>query len=63
MFDLGKTSVRGYEWELSFLEPLGLRTDIPIFITETGWKRKARLSDAEIADQFAAAFSQVWTIP
>jgi hypothetical protein len=33
----GKTSVRGYKWEVNHLKQYGLSPDIPIFITETGW--------------------------
>jgi hypothetical protein len=33
----GRGSLRSYEWELQFLESLGLSKKLPIFITETGW--------------------------
>jgi len=35
--DTGRTSIRGYEWELNLLKQLGLTKELPVFITETGW--------------------------
>ncbi len=35
--DGGKTSVRGYQWELNYLASLGVKKDLTVFITETGW--------------------------
>ena len=36
--DTGRTSIRGYQWELSVLKRyFGLKKDLPVFITETGW--------------------------
>lgn len=53
----GRTSIRGYEWELSLLSELGLDRDIPVFITETGWARD-RLTPATVADYFRQAYAQ-----
>jgi len=33
----GKGSIRSYLWETSFTQKYGLRSRVPIFITETGW--------------------------
>jgi hypothetical protein len=33
----GKTSLRGYRWEVNYLTKYGLKPDSPVFITETGW--------------------------
>ena len=33
----GKASIKGYQWEISFLKELGLNKDLPVYITETGW--------------------------
>ena len=33
----GRTSLRGYEWELFILKTLGIEKNLPVFITETGW--------------------------
>jgi len=38
--DYGKTSIRGYLWENNYLKSLGLKKDLPVFITETGWPHK-----------------------
>lgn len=41
--DTGKTSIHGYDWELNFLQSqLGLKKNLPIFITETGWPTGAK---------------------
>jgi hypothetical protein len=34
---VGKTSLRGYRWEVNYLAKYGLKPDSPVFITETGW--------------------------
>ncbi len=33
----GRGSMRTFQWELEFLRSLGLKKDLPVFITETGW--------------------------
>lgn len=39
-WDTGKTSVKGYEWELSVLKnDFKVRKELPVFITETGWPK------------------------
>ena len=38
--DRGKTSIRGYQWELAYLRRLGLKKKLPVFITETGWPHR-----------------------
>lgn len=38
--DTGQHSIRGYQWELSFLKSLGINKDYPVFITETGWPHR-----------------------
>jgi len=37
-YDTGRKSIRGYQWELQMLKTLGVEKDLPVFITETGWK-------------------------
>ena len=69
--DTGRTSIRGYQWELLILKNrLGLKKDLPIFITETGWPHKERSNlksqiskfyDSQITAQFIeAAYKDVW---
>lgn len=36
-WDEGKTSIRGYYWELNYLKQLGVKKELQVFITETGW--------------------------
>lgn len=38
--DQGLHSIRGYQWELSFLKNLGVKKELPAFITETGWPHR-----------------------
>ncbi|MCX6733111.1 MAG: hypothetical protein NTV98_06250 [Candidatus Roizmanbacteria bacterium] len=59
VWDTGKKSIRGYEYELSLLKELGFEKDLPVFITETGWK-EGKLSESAIAENYAIAFSQIW---
>ena len=33
----GRGTIRTFEWEISYLESLGVNKKLPIFITETGW--------------------------
>lgn len=51
----GRKSIRGYEWELSLLENLGVSKELPVFITETGWK-----NSRYTADNFQIAYENVW---
>jgi len=59
-YDSGRTSIRGYEWELSVLKELGVTKDLPVFITETGWVHGGTDSD-EIAGYFRTAF-EIWQL-
>ncbi|MCX6730350.1 MAG: hypothetical protein NTZ55_00715 [Candidatus Roizmanbacteria bacterium] len=59
VWDTGKKSIRGYEYELSLLKELGFEKDFPVFITETGWK-EGKMSESAIAENYAIAFSQIW---
>jgi len=37
-WEVGKTSIKGYDWELNILKnSFNLQKDLPVFITETGW--------------------------
>lgn len=59
VWDKGKKSIRGYEYELALLKELGIEKDLPVFITETGWKQGS-LSEDTIAENYRIAFEQVW---
>ncbi|MBI4974091.1 hypothetical protein HZC27_05795 [Candidatus Roizmanbacteria bacterium] len=54
-WDTGRKSIRGYEWELSLLKNLGISKELPVFITETGWK-----NNRYTADNFQIALENVW---
>ncbi|MFA6532851.1 MAG: hypothetical protein WCT22_02520 [Patescibacteria group bacterium] len=56
-YALGRGTVRTYEWELGLLRNLGVTKELPVFITETGWKRG---SEQVVAENFQIAFDQVW---
>ena len=53
----GRGTIRTYEWELALLKELGVTKELPVFITETGWKRGG---ENIVADYFQSAFDQIW---
>ncbi len=64
--DWGKTSIRGYLWEINYLAQLGVKRKLPVFITETGWPHQEGIgskpnfySAQKVARLFAQAFP-VW---
>ncbi len=38
--DTGQYSILGYKWELEYLKSLGVKKELPVFITETGWPHR-----------------------
>ncbi|GIW62750.1 MAG: hypothetical protein KatS3mg090_0576 [Patescibacteria group bacterium] len=60
VFKTGRLSVQGYKWELSLLRSLGIDKDLPVFITETGWRLGGSLSESLIADYYRYAFVNIW---
>ncbi|MGB9706923.1 MAG: hypothetical protein ACPLXP_02530 [Microgenomates group bacterium] len=73
--DTGKTSIRGYQWELAILKKyFNLQKELPVFVTETGWvkdnlrfkkenlkSKNARFISPELAaDYFKLAFENLW---
>ncbi len=56
--DSGRGTVKTYEWELNLLKSLGIGKDLPVFITETGWKRG---SEDAVASDFQNVFQTVWS--
>ena len=64
----GRWSIRAYEDELNYLKKnLGLKKDLPVFITETGWahaegekKDSSFLSEEKVAENYKIAYEQVW---
>ena len=59
VWDTGKKSIRGYEYELQLLSDLGVDKYLPVFITETGWEA-GKVSGAVIAQNYKNAFETVW---
>jgi hypothetical protein len=53
----GRGSIRTYEWELGLLNSLGINKELPVFITETGWKRGG---ENIVAENFQITFDQIW---
>jgi len=53
----GRGTVRTYDWELSLLGRLGVNKELPVFITETGWKRG---SEEGVAENFRSVYENVW---
>ncbi len=63
----GKGSVRTWAWELQKLQELGVTKDLPVFITETGWKHAEGLNfdkslpTAETVGKYLQkAFQEAW---
>ncbi len=65
--DVGRGTVRTYAWELQQLRNLGLKKDLPVFITETGWKHAEGLkydsrlpAEETVAKYYSQAFENAW---
>ncbi len=64
----GRGTIRTFEWERSFLKSLGVKKDLPVFITETGWAHKVTgnkstskfLNESQLLPKFERAFGTVW---
>jgi len=59
-WDFGRRSIRGYEWELDLLKELGVKKNLPVFITETGWERNMRYDEERVANNFNIAYENIW---
>lgn len=63
----GRGTIRTFEWEMETLKKLGLTKNLPIFITETGWKHaegetyeKWLLTSETLCAYFQQAFQDAW---
>ena len=56
----GRGTVRTYEWELELLKELGVNKTLPVFITETGWKRTVNNDELRVSSYFQTAYEEVW---
>ncbi len=58
-YDIGRGTVRTYQWELQVLQSLGVSKDLPVFITETGWDRMI-LGEDLTASNLKTSFENIW---
>ncbi len=65
--DSGRGTIRTWYWELQQLRKLGVNKNLPIFITETGWRHAEGISynnffpSAEkVAEYYQTAFKTAW---
>lgn len=65
--DFGRDSIRAYEWELEILRQDFGATNLPVFITETGWAHAEGenynhnfVTEKKAAENIRQAFEQVW---
>lgn len=54
-------SITSYQHEISYLQDYYGIYGLNVYITETGWKRKAFSSDEQIGEYYKYAFSKIWT--
>jgi len=67
-FKKGRWGISAYEEELKFLkDTFGLKKELPVFITETGWARaegenynSSYLNQEKVAEYYQIAYEQVW---
>lgn len=57
-FDTGRSSIRGYQYELGWYRGL-LSKELPVYITETGWDT-SKVGHETAASYFVTAFTNVW---
>ena len=55
----GKIKIDGFSWELSEISKYTSK-DLPVFITETGWRRSDSQSEDVISEYYKQAFESVW---
>ena len=68
--DIGRGTVRTYLWELQLLKTLGVTKELPIFITETGWRHSAGIQKRSslptpetVSQYYQQAFDIAWNDP
>lgn len=58
--DTGRGSIQTFDWELSYLDSLGVSKSLPVFITETGWSTQ-KVDAEKISQMYEYAFQNVWS--
>jgi hypothetical protein len=67
-YKLGRWGIRAYLDELEFLSKnLGVKKDLPVFITETGWAHAegqnynpSYINQSKVAEYFKIAYEEIW---
>ncbi len=66
--DKGRGTIRTFAWELQALKNLGVKKNLPVFITETGWKHAEGLNfdpslpNTEVTGEYyKKAFQEAWS--
>ncbi len=66
--DIGRGTVRTWAWEQELLKNLGLKKNLPVFITETGWKHAEGIKEdpnlpscEDVSQYFQSAFDSAWS--
>lgn len=69
-YQMGRGTLTSYQWERSLLSSLGIKRDLPVFITETGWIHSqgmslntALLSPQQVANNILIAADSAWKSP
>jgi len=55
-YDSGRGTIKTYEWELELLKSYGVKKELPVFITETGWKLG---TEDKVGQNFLTAY-RIW---
>jgi hypothetical protein len=55
-YDYGRGTIHTYLWEVNLLKSFGIK-ELPVFITETGWRLGKRLNEETVANYFTYAFN------
>ena len=57
--DTGRGSIQTFDWELTYLNTLGITKDLPVFVTETGWSNQ-KTDAGKIGQMYDYAFQNIW---
>lgn len=61
-YSSGRNTITSYTWELSLLKSLGVEKELPVFITETGWRHNGvgvgSMSPVEVGSSLTVAYDR-----